>query len=157
MYKLYFLRMQAVGIAEGFFGIFCVAGGLPAGWLADRMRRDRLLRIFGCIMYGETLCECRSITAEKLYHSKGLEFLPLHSLLTVLEAKSTQGCWEGAWKIQICRAWLYDSIIFAFGAIGHDEFIIQITIDVCHSIDVSLTINQKQSFRVDNNYICTRF
>jgi len=45
-----------VGIAEGVFGIFCVASGLPAGWLADRMRRDRLLRIFGCLMLGARLC-----------------------------------------------------------------------------------------------------
>ena len=44
-----------VGIAEGVFGIFCVASGLPAGWLADRMRRDRLLRIFGCLMLGAHL------------------------------------------------------------------------------------------------------
>ena len=43
---------QMVGIAEGVFGIFCVASGLPAGWLADHMRRDRLLRIFGCLMLG---------------------------------------------------------------------------------------------------------
>ena len=45
-------HLQMVGIAEGVFGIFCVASGLPAGWLADRMRRDRLLRIFGCLMLG---------------------------------------------------------------------------------------------------------
>ena len=46
---------QMVGIAEGVFGIFCVASGLPAGWLADHMRRDRLLRIFGCLMLGALL------------------------------------------------------------------------------------------------------
>ena len=52
------VRLQMVGIAEGVFGIFCVASGLPAGWLADRMRRDRLLRIFGCLMLGARLHFC---------------------------------------------------------------------------------------------------
>jgi len=54
----YTVRLQMVGIAEGVFGIFCVASGLPAGWLADRMRRDRLLRIFGCLMLGARLHPC---------------------------------------------------------------------------------------------------
>ena len=43
---------QYVGIAEGIFGIFCAAAGIPAGWLADRMRRDRTLRLCGFVMLG---------------------------------------------------------------------------------------------------------
>lgn len=39
-----------VGIAEGIFGIFCAAAGVPAGWVADRVRRDRTLRICGFVM-----------------------------------------------------------------------------------------------------------
>lgn len=43
---------QYVGIAEGIFGIFCAAAGIPAGWIADRMRRDRTLRLCGFVMLG---------------------------------------------------------------------------------------------------------
>lgn len=52
LFKRCGMHAQMVGIAEGVFGIFCVVSGLPAGWLADHMRRDRLLRIFGCLMLG---------------------------------------------------------------------------------------------------------
>jgi F0F1-type ATP synthase assembly protein I len=45
-----------VGIAEGIFGIFCAAAGIPAGWIADRMRRDRTLRLCGFVMLG-MLCQ----------------------------------------------------------------------------------------------------
>ena len=48
---LYMLR-KYVGIAEGIFGIFCAAAGIPAGWIADRMRRDRTLRLCGFVMLG---------------------------------------------------------------------------------------------------------
>lgn len=41
---------KAVGIAEGIFGIACAAAGLPAGWLADKFRRDRVLRYASAIM-----------------------------------------------------------------------------------------------------------
>lgn len=47
----YVLR-KYVGIAEGIFGIFCAAAGIPAGWIADRMRRDRTLRLCGFVMLG---------------------------------------------------------------------------------------------------------
>ena len=43
---------KSVGIAEGIFGTFCAAAGLPAGWLADHCRRDRTLRVCSVIMLG---------------------------------------------------------------------------------------------------------
>ncbi len=46
------IQNQSVGIAEGIFGTFCAASGIPAGWFADRMRRDRTLRLCGFIMLG---------------------------------------------------------------------------------------------------------
>ena len=46
---------KSVGIAEGIFGTFCAAAGLPAGWLADRFRRDRTLRMCSFIMLGGPL------------------------------------------------------------------------------------------------------
>ena len=53
--KLAVLHVQSVGIAEGIFGTFCAASGIPAGWCADRIRRDRTLRFCGIVMLGEYL------------------------------------------------------------------------------------------------------
>lgn len=41
---------KSVGIAEGVFGTACAAAGLPAGWLSDKFRRDRVLRCASVIM-----------------------------------------------------------------------------------------------------------
>jgi len=45
---------KSVGIAEGIFGTFCAAAGIPLGWLADRYRRDHTLRGCSVVMLGES-------------------------------------------------------------------------------------------------------
>ena len=46
-------RRQAVGIAQGVMGVFGAASGVPAGFIADRTRRDKTLRGFGIVQLGE--------------------------------------------------------------------------------------------------------
>ena len=77
---------QYVGIAEGIFGIFCAAAGIPAGWLADRMRRDRTLRLCGFVMLG---------ARQKQSYGLGSSFAP-NPGDTDHEHKSENRCSTGA-------------------------------------------------------------
>ena len=43
---------QAVGIAQGVMGVFGALSGVPAGYIADRTRRDTTLHVFGAVTLG---------------------------------------------------------------------------------------------------------